>query len=131
MAIERSSNRSVSLADVLDRILDKGLVIDAWIAVSVIGIELITIEARVIVASLETYVKYSEALYYIGPVAGGIRAAENRKSLGQGLSDLSGGLQSIPAVGQVEKQLGGTLGSEKKEEGRPVARKKQPAKRRK
>ncbi len=53
---------SSSLADVLNIILDKGIVIDAWARISVIGIELITIEARVVVASVETYLQYAEAI---------------------------------------------------------------------
>lgn len=50
------------LADLIDRILDKGLVIDAWVRISLVGIELITIEARVVVASVDTYLKYAEAI---------------------------------------------------------------------
>ena len=53
---------ATSLIDVLDRVLDKGVVIDAWVRVSVVGIDLITVEARVVVASFETYFKYFEAL---------------------------------------------------------------------
>jgi hypothetical protein len=61
MAIERASGGS-SLIDVLDRVLDKGIVIDAWVRVSLVGIDLITVEARVVVASIDTYLKYSEAV---------------------------------------------------------------------
>ena len=50
------------LADVIDTILDKGLVIDAYVRVSLVGIELVTVEARVVVASLSTYLDYSDAL---------------------------------------------------------------------
>lgn len=62
MARVQKSNDSSSLAEVVDRILDKGVVIDAWVRVSLVGIELITIEARVVVASVETYLKYAEAV---------------------------------------------------------------------
>src|SRR5580765_2161834 len=62
MARVMKSTDSSSLAEVVDRILDKGIVIDAWIKVSLVGIELITIEARVVVASVETYLKYAEAI---------------------------------------------------------------------
>jgi len=58
--IERASTAD-STIDVLDRVLDKGIVIDAWIRVSVVGIDLLTIEARVVVASIETYLQYSVA----------------------------------------------------------------------
>ncbi|QFZ11728.1 gas vesicle structural protein GvpA [Anabaena sp. YBS01] len=50
------------LAEVIDRILDKGIVVDAWVRVSLVGIELLAIEARIVVASVETYLKYAEAV---------------------------------------------------------------------
>jgi hypothetical protein len=50
------------LADVLDVILDKGLVIDAYVRVSVIGIEVLTIDARVVIASVDTYLRFAEAV---------------------------------------------------------------------
>jgi hypothetical protein len=50
------------LADVVDLILDKGLVIDAYIRVSVIGIELLTIDARIVIASVDTYLRFAEAV---------------------------------------------------------------------
>lgn len=55
---------SASLLDVLDRVLDKGLVIDAWLRVSVLGLDLVTLQARVVVASVELY------LDYVQPVVG-------------------------------------------------------------
>lgn len=61
MARVRSS-RGGTLADVVDLILDKGIVIDAWVRVSVIGIEILTVEARVVVASVDTYLKYADAI---------------------------------------------------------------------
>ena len=68
MAVERAAGGS-SLIDVLDRVLDKGIVIDAWVRVSLVGIDLITVEARVVVASIDTYLKYSEAVGQVAPVA--------------------------------------------------------------
>jgi gas vesicle structural protein len=50
------------LAEVLDVILDKGLVIDAYVRVSVIGIELLTIDARIVIASVDTYLRFAEAV---------------------------------------------------------------------
>jgi gas vesicle structural protein len=50
------------LADVLDLILDKGLVIDAYVRVSIIGIEVITIDARIVIASVDTYLRFAEAV---------------------------------------------------------------------
>jgi len=53
---------STSLVEVIDRILDKGVVIDAWVRVSLVGIEILAIEARVVIASVETFLKYAEAV---------------------------------------------------------------------
>ncbi|NUR75972.1 MAG: gas vesicle protein [Thermoleophilia bacterium] len=50
------------LADVVDLILDKGLVIDAYVRIAVIGIELVTIDARIVVASVDTYLRFAEAV---------------------------------------------------------------------
>ena len=61
MPVERAAG-GTSLIDVLDRVLDKGIVIDAWVRVSLVGIDLITIEARVVVASIDTYLRYAEAV---------------------------------------------------------------------
>jgi hypothetical protein len=68
MPVERASG-GTSLIDVLDRVLDKGIVIDAWVRVSLVGIDLITVEARVVVASIDTYLKYSEAVGTVTPAA--------------------------------------------------------------
>lgn len=61
MSIQKSTNSS-SLAEVIDRILDKGIVIDAFARVSVVGIEILTIEARVVIASVDTWLRYAEAV---------------------------------------------------------------------
>jgi len=68
MAVERVSGGS-SLIDVLDRVLDKGIVVDAWVRISLVGIDLITVEARVVVASIDTYLKYADAVGLTGLVA--------------------------------------------------------------
>jgi hypothetical protein len=68
MPLERAAG-GTSLIDVLDRVLDKGIVIDAWVRVSLVGIDLITVEARIVVASIDTYLKYSEAVGQIAPVS--------------------------------------------------------------
>lgn len=65
MAVERGTAGS-SLVDVLDRVLDKGIVIDAYVRVSLVGIDLVSVEARVVVASVDTYLKYSEAIGVTG-----------------------------------------------------------------
>jgi hypothetical protein len=69
MAKIQKSTDSSSLAEVVDRILDKGIVIDVWAKVSLVGIELLSIEARVVIASVETYLKYAEAIGLTGTAA--------------------------------------------------------------
>jgi len=75
MAVERAPG-GTSLIDVLDRVLDKGIVIDAWVRISLVGIDLITVEARVVVASIDTYLKYAEAV--------GLTPAVSRPAMGTG-----------------------------------------------
>src|SRR5437899_8798447 len=57
-----SSPSPTGLADVIETILDKGMVIDAYVRVSLVGIELLTIDARVVVASVDTYLRFAEAV---------------------------------------------------------------------
>ena len=59
--VQRAPNPS-GLADVLDLILDKGLVIDLYVRVSLVGIELLTVDARIVVASVDTYLRFAEAV---------------------------------------------------------------------
>jgi gas vesicle structural protein len=61
MVVERQPG-GTRLLDVLDRVLDKGIVIDAWIRFQLVGLDLITIDARIVVASIETYLNYAESL---------------------------------------------------------------------
>ncbi len=61
MPLKREAGED-SLIDILDRILDKGIVIDAWVRVSLVGVDLITVEARVVVASIETYLQFADVL---------------------------------------------------------------------
>ncbi len=61
-AVSQTSPGGGALAEVLDRVLDKGIVIDAWAPVSLLGIEIVGIQARVVVVSVETYLKYAQAI---------------------------------------------------------------------
>jgi hypothetical protein len=58
--VSRSS--SSGLYDVLDLLLDKGLVIDVFLRVSLVGIELLTVDARIVIASVDTYLRFAEAV---------------------------------------------------------------------
>jgi hypothetical protein len=89
--------RPSSLADVLDLILDKGLVVDAYVRVSALGIELLTIDARIVIASVDTYLHYAEAV--------------NRLDLGQtetkGIQGLMGDLEESGAEHKAKGVLEG------------------------
>src|SRR5262249_13387493 len=80
MPVERAAGGS-SLIDVLDRVLDKGIVIDAWVRVSLVGIDLITVEARVVVGSVGTLLKYSGAGGQVAPVARPAVEVQSRQEL--------------------------------------------------
>src|SRR5687767_13634260 len=85
-----------SLAELLDVILDKGIVIDAWTRVSLVGIEILTIEARVVVASVETYLRYAEA---IGLTA--LAAAPPTQPALEERPDGRGSVHPLPSAGDV------------------------------
>src|SRR3954463_2781126 len=70
------------LADVLDVLLDKGLVIDAFVRVSLVGIELLTVDARVVVASVDTYLRFAEA----------VNRLDLNETGGKGLPELASGM---------------------------------------
>jgi hypothetical protein len=91
MPVERAAG-GTSLIDVLDRVLDKGIVIDAWVRVSLVGIDLITVEARVVVASIETYLRYAEALGITSTIA---RPATGSGTTGGAIG--SGGTSGTPS----------------------------------
>ncbi|HZF06792.1 MAG TPA: gas vesicle protein GvpJ [Patescibacteria group bacterium] len=78
MSVDREPG-GTSFIDVLDRVLDKGIVIDAWVGVSLAGIELVTVEARVVVASISTYFSHAEAIAELP------RTSPARRALGSAL----------------------------------------------
>jgi hypothetical protein len=76
-----------SLADVVELILDKGLVIDAYVRVSLVGIEILTIDARIVIASVDTYLRFAEATNRLDLYEhGGKGLDEMTKSLSEGAS---------------------------------------------
>ena len=87
-----------SVIDVLDHVLDKGIVIDAWMKVQLVGIDLLTVEARVLVASIETYVQQADSVSQVGPFAAG--------QLGP-IDPKSGMLRNLD--GYVHRDIGGDL----------------------
>jgi gas vesicle structural protein len=114
--------RPSGLADVIDVILDKGLVIDAYVRVSLIGIEILTIDARIVIASVDTYLRFAEAV-------GRMDIAQSDDS--QGLPEL---MESVTEGGAKSKTQGALEGAketlfgggddeeEEKEEAKPKRR---------
>jgi len=92
--------RSSGLADVLDTVLDKGMVIDAYVRVSLVGIELVTIDARIVVASVDTYLRFAEAV--------------NRLDLTQQEKDLTDVVGSLEEGGAKSKTKGALDGAKEK-----------------
>ena len=97
------------LAEVLDVILDKGLVIDAYVRVSVIGIEVLTIDARIVIASVDTYLRFAEAVNRLDlsqTETAGIDELRNLGSSGNGKSKgmLEGAKEKLTPGGDSSKE---------------------------
>jgi gas vesicle structural protein len=101
-----------SLAEVVDIILDKGLVIDAYVRVSLIGIEILTIDARIVIASVDTYLRFAEAVNRLD-----LQAADDSQGLPELMESVtSGGAKSKTegAIEGVKEKLG--MGDEDEDE---------------
>src|SRR5215216_84346 len=109
------------LADVIDIILDKGLVIDAYVRVSLIGIEILTIDARIVIASVDTYLRFAEAVGRLN-----LQEADGSQGLPELVEGMTeGGAKSKTrgAVEGVKDKLGiGESGDDQREESRPRKR---------
>jgi hypothetical protein len=147
MAVATAQNRYAGgpspsgLADVLDLILDKGLVIDIYVRVSLVGIELLTIDARIVVASVDTYLRFAEAVGRLNIDADG------KEGLPELMEDMTSGAAKSKTSGALDaakEKLGGVFSSdddededdeEQEEESRPKRRPRQrerePVRRRK
>lgn len=104
-SVVRRAPGSSGLADVLEIILDKGIVIDAYVRVSLVGIELLTIDLRIVIASVDTYLRFAEAVD---------RLAIGDASDAQGLGELTGGMTENVSEGKTKGIIGGlkdSLGS--------------------
>jgi len=120
------------LADVLDLILDKGLVIDIYLRVSLVGIELLTVDARIVIASVDTYLRFAEA---VGRLS--IDNEQEKEGLPQLIEDLRGGGAKSKTSGAIEgakEKLGEVFSSDDddddKRERVPARRKRTRSKRR-
>ena len=94
------------LADVLDVILDKGLVLDAYVRVSVIGIEVLTVDARIVIASVDTYLRFAEAVNRLDLTqteAAGIQELREGGSRRKARGAVEGVKEKLPGVGDKDK----------------------------
>jgi hypothetical protein len=116
------------LADVIDIILDKGLVIDAYVRVSLVGIELLTVDARIVIASVDTYLRFAEATNRLDLYEHG------GKDLGEAIGDLQEGGAAKKVSGAVsgaKKALTGGRSSDDEDDDEPRRpRKRAPSRRR-
>src|SRR3954452_16129220 len=99
--VQRAPNPS-GLAEVVDLILDKGLVIDVYVRVSLVGIELLTVDARIVVASVDTYLRFAEAVN---------RLDLTETSEAKGLPDLFGDAEEDGAQRKTKGALKGAKSS--------------------
>ena len=86
-----------SLADVIDTILDKGLVIDIYVRVSLVGIELLTIDARIVVASVDTYLRFAEAVNRLDLTSNG-----SSETLPELIGDVTEGVAKRKTAGAID-----------------------------
>jgi hypothetical protein len=124
--VERGGGGSSSLADVVELILDRGLVIDVFVRVSLVGIEILTVDARIVVASVDTYLRFAEATNRLDLYSkGGKDLPELAKSITEGgaKGKTSGVLEA--AVDKVENMLG----SGREERAEPREREEAPRRR--
>src|SRR3954447_8267529 len=111
VATQSSSDRYMerptpsSLADVIETILDKGLVIDAYVRVSLVGIELLTIDARIVVASVDTYLRFAEAVGRLD-IAEADRSESLPELLGGGLVERGAKAKTAGAIEGAKEALG-------------------------
>jgi hypothetical protein len=123
MAVARQQNRYVAgpspsgLADVLDLILDKGLVIDLYVRVSLVGIELLTIDARIVVASVDTYLRFAEAVNRLD-----LQQTDDSKNLPELVEDVTEGGAKTKTKGALEgakEKIDDAFGSDDEDEDEP------------
>src|SRR5690242_12801102 len=103
MAVAAAQNRYAGgpspsgLADVLDLILDKGLVIDLYVRVSLVGIELLTVDARIVVASVDTYLRFAEAVGRLN-----IEESDSKAGLPELMEDMTSGAAKSKTSGALD-----------------------------
>jgi gas vesicle structural protein len=109
--VQRRSSPS-GLAEVLDVILDKGIVIDVFVRVALVGIELLTIDARIVIASVDTYLHFAEAVNRLD-----LTQVGQQRTLPEMVSDMSSSGASGKTKGMLEGAKDALFGGDDDEEG--------------
>jgi gas vesicle structural protein len=102
-----------SLADVLNTILDKGLVIDIYVRVSLVGIELLTIDARIVIASVDTYLRFAEAVNRLDLTENG---PEGLPELMEDITEAGSKRKTEGAIEAVKEKVGGLFSRDDEDE---------------
>jgi len=120
MTITQHQNRYLdrpapsSLADVIDTILDKGLVIDIYVRVSLVGIELLTIDARIVIASVDTYLRFAEAVNRLDLTDTEVHGIPE---LVEGMTESGSKGKTSGAIEGVKDKVSGILAGDEEDEG--------------
>jgi hypothetical protein len=119
--------RPSGLADVIDVILDKGIVIDAYVRVALVGIEILTIDARIVIASVDTYLRFAEAVNRLD-----IAASDDAQGLPELMENITSGGSKSKTQGALEGVKEKLMGDDDEDEGKDEEKEKekQPARRR-
>jgi hypothetical protein len=118
--------RPSGLADVIDIILDKGLVIDAYVRVSLIGIEILTIDARIVIASVDTYLRFAEAVNRLDLTQAG--DSQGLPELLEGMTESGTRSKTKGAIEGAKEKLG--FGDDDDDDQKQREREKAPSRRR-
>src|SRR3954467_11475382 len=116
--------RPSGLADVLEIILDKGIVIDAYVRVSLVGIELLTIDARIVIASVDTYLRFAEAVNRLD-----LTEADDSEGLPELMESMTSGGAKSKTKGALEGIKDKITGDDDDDDGGSSSRRRTPARR--
>ncbi|MGW5670397.1 gas vesicle protein GvpJ [Micromonospora sp. NPDC003776] len=118
-ALERVGSSGGSLADVVETVLDKGVVIDAQVVIAVVGIQILEINARIVIASVDTYLRFAEAVDRLSIVP------KNQKGLPElveGTAKAAGKAKAIGGIGRAAREISDAVVDSLSDRGRSQAR---------
>ena len=116
------------LADVIELILDKGLVIDVFVRVSLVGIEILTIDARIVVASVDTFLRFAEATNRLDLYGKG-KGGKDLPELMEGITESGSKGKTSGVLDAAVDKVGDVLGSGREERAEPQEREEAPRRR--